>query len=169
MTDSSNTKDGLPKMPSSAPNAKIAGSPRDLRSPDGKPLQMMGLAVVPYETDSEFHPSVDEEVDIFTEFGDLRFVEGLPAPEELKKWLEADNVLIDCGELLGPIPAQRYVEAGLFSCGVSITVSHRGSSVPAVSLRLLPRGVMWLKEHYVPTPERHRRDYIPPELLGSIE
>jgi len=126
------------------------------------------LAIVPFETDSEFHPSVDEEVDFISEFGDLRYVEGMPEPEVLKRWLLADNVLVDCGEPLGLVPMQRYAEAGLFSCGVSTTVSNLGRSDPEVTLGILPRGVIWLKKHYVPTPERHSQEYVPVELRDSL-
>lgn len=148
---------------------ETGGEPLDLRIPDDKPVRMSGLAVVTFETESEFHPSVDEEVDFVSEFSDLRFIKGLPDPEVLKRWLVADNVLVDYGELLGLVPTKRYAEAGLFSCAPSITLSHLGRSAPTMSLGVLPRGVMWLKQNYVPTPARHRRDYVPEELRDSLD
>jgi hypothetical protein len=38
-----------------------------------------------------------------------------------------------------------------------------------VAVYLTPKGVMWVKKHYVPTPERHRVDFVPEDLRGPID
>lgn len=168
-TDPSDSNTDFPKNPSKNVHSGNEEPRIDLRSPDSKPLQLSGLAFVRFETESEFHPSIDEEVDFISDFSDLRFIEGLPSPEVLLRWLIADNVLVDCSQPIGLVPTLRYAEAGLFRCGASYTLSDLGYSAPKVTLGLYPRGIMWLKKNYIPRPERHQWDYVPPELRDSLK
>ena len=134
---------------------------------DEKPIRTCGLAHVSFDMVRPSDPSITVEVGYLTPFEQLRDMEGMPDPDMLQRWLVADRVLFDCGDILGLVPDVRYVQAGLFYCNASPCQCCDDDAF--VSVMLTPKGVMWVKKQYVPTPERHRRDYIPEDLRGPID
>lgn len=131
------------------------------------PMIVRGLACVSFDLVRPTHPSITVEVRPLTSFEELRDIEGMPDPEALQRWLVTDRVLFECGDFLGLVPGDRYVQAGLFLCNVHSC--HCCDEDAFASVSLTPKGVMWIKKHYVPTPERHRHDYVPEDLRGPID
>ncbi len=133
------------------------------------PFSYCGLAHVSFETHCPCHPCITENLEIMTTFRDLSTIEGMPDPKELLKWLVADEVLVYWGGVVGFVPELRYVQEGLFICSPATFAQRNGDFVEGISTIMTPKGVMWLKENYVPTPERHRCGVVPEDLIGVID
>lgn len=153
---------------SSGESHEMGSSPKfELSVTEEAPIRIRGLACVPFDLVRSTHPSITVEVGQLTSFEQLRDMEGMPDPTELQLWLIADNVLIECGDFLGLVPDVRYVQAGLFLRHVC--QCRCCDEEATVTVKLTPKGVMWVKKHYVPTPERHRVDFVPEDLRGPID
>lgn len=134
------------------------------------PYRFWSLAVVSSEFSDNYITCVENmAMGPIIEFEDLYDMENMPVPIKLREWLVADKVLVDCGKWLGLIPHLKFVEAGLFHCNMSNSYDVKGNRANYLSVTITLKGVAWLKKHYVPTPERHRCDYVPPEFRGPID